>query len=105
MMTKDWTNLVDMNKPNDGDYAKIKSILIGRAPAESAGARNRPRSATRVSPPLVVLEGGPVGGSIHVSWRGPRVVATAHVVGCSRLQKSNWGNARNARSLSYYNTA
>ena len=83
MMTKDWTNLVDMNKPNDGDYAKIKSILIGRAPAESAGARNRPRSATRVSPPLVVLEGGPMGG--FISWRGPMVVATAHGAGCTRL--------------------
>ena len=27
MMTKDWTSLVDMNKPSDGDHAKIKAIL------------------------------------------------------------------------------
>eukprot|EP01048_Picozoa_sp_COSAG05_P027609 COSAG05_NODE_8138_length_732_cov_2.867299_1_plen_142_part_10 len=27
MMTKDWTGLVDMNKPSDGDRAKVKATL------------------------------------------------------------------------------
>ena len=27
MMSKDWTRLVDMNKPSDGDHAKVKATL------------------------------------------------------------------------------
>ena len=27
MMTKDWTGLIDMNKPSDGDHAKVKATL------------------------------------------------------------------------------
>ena len=43
MMAKDWTGLVDMNKPSDGDHAKVKAMELNGVshPVQCCGPHGR----------------------------------------------------------------